>query len=214
MTPSFRWIVFNVVGAVGMAVQLAALAVFNRWLHGHYLVASAAALEVALLHNFAWHRQYTWRDRREGCSLGRQLLRFQVANGLLSLAGNLALMRLLVHAAHLPVLLANAVAILCCSAANFGLSHGWAFSAQRPPSAETQPCVHTAVCGRALPLAEVAKTHADQSVKLSCRQHDAVFQGEGDRGKLLTGVRCCLGCQTTGHEVELGSLELQHNRSG
>ncbi len=128
MTPTMRWIRFNVVGVLGMAVQLAALDLLYYLLHGHYLIASAAALEVALLHNFVWHMQYTWRDRRGGFSRWRQLLRFHLSNGLLSLAGNLVLMRLLVHAAHLPVLLANAVAALCCSAANFWLSQRWTFS--------------------------------------------------------------------------------------
>ena len=41
-----RWGKFNLVGAMGVAVQLSALAVFNRWMAGRYLVASAAALEL------------------------------------------------------------------------------------------------------------------------------------------------------------------------
>ena len=131
MTPFLRWVTFNFVGAVGMVVQLAALASFNRLLHGSYLIASAAALEVTLLHNFVWHTQCTWRDQRDGLSRGQQLLRFHLSNGLFSLAGNLALMRFLVHVMHLPVLLANAIAVLCCSAANFWSSDRWAFSAPR-----------------------------------------------------------------------------------
>ena len=139
MTPCLRWVTFNLVGALGMVVQLAALALFNRLLHGSYLIASAAALEVALLHNFVWHIRCTWRDRH-GCSfLQRQLVRFHLSNGLLSLAGNLVLMRLLVHAAHLPVLLANAMAVLCCSALNFWFSHRWTFSAPQHSLAEAQP---------------------------------------------------------------------------
>ena len=131
MTSFVRWVTFNLVGAVGMVVQLAALALFNRLLHGSYLIASAAALEITLLHNFLWHTQCTWRDRRDGFSLRRQLARFHLSNGLLSLAGNMALMRLLVHAAHLPVLIANVIAVLCCSGANFWFSHHWTFSAPR-----------------------------------------------------------------------------------
>jgi putative flippase GtrA len=37
-------------------------------------------------------------------------------------------MPILIHHAHLPLLLANTVAILCCSVINFALSHHWAFS--------------------------------------------------------------------------------------
>ncbi len=129
MTLLLRWVRFNLVGALGMVVQLAMLALFNRLLHGRYLIASAAALEVTLLHNFVWHTRYTWRDCCDGSSLRQQLVRFHLSNGLLSLAGNVAIMRLLVHGAHLPVLPANAIAVLCCSAANFWFSHRWAFSA-------------------------------------------------------------------------------------
>ncbi len=129
MIPILRWLRFNLVGAMGMAVQLAALALFNRLWAGHYLFASAAAVELAVLHNFVWHLHYTWRDRR-GVSALAQLLRFHLSNGLVSLLGNLALMRLLVHRAHLPLLVANIIAILCCSIANFCLGNTWAFAAK------------------------------------------------------------------------------------
>jgi putative flippase GtrA len=110
-----------------MVVQLGTLALFERWIPGHYLVASAAALEVTLLHNFLWHLHYTWRDR-SGVHAGMEtLLRFHVSNGLVSLTGNLLLMRLLVQEAHLPVLASNGIAILCCSVVNFCLSDQWAF---------------------------------------------------------------------------------------
>jgi len=125
----YRWIKFNLVGAVGVVVQLSALALFNHWFRGHYLFATIAALELTLLHNFAWHLRYTWRDT-QGSTLTR-LLRFHLSNGLVSLAGNLLLMRLLVSQAHLPVLAANAIAIACCSLVNFFLSHHWIFAAQQ-----------------------------------------------------------------------------------
>jgi len=129
-----RWCKFNLVGAMGMAVQLAALALFNRWSGGHYLVATAAAIELTLLHNFAWHLRYTWRDRSDGSTLA-QLVRFHLSNGLVSMASNLVLMRLLVEEAHLPVLSANALAILSCSIVNFCLGDSWVFAPQR--NAET-----------------------------------------------------------------------------
>jgi putative flippase GtrA len=130
MNPLVRWARFNLVGAAGMAVQLGALAAFNRISAGHYLWATAAALEVTLLHNFVAHLHYTWRDRRAGSLLGR-CLRFHLANGAVSMIGNLALMRLLVGAARMPVLAANAVAILACSLVNFGLGDHWVFCTAR-----------------------------------------------------------------------------------
>jgi putative flippase GtrA len=46
------------------------------------------------------------------------------------MAGNLALMPLLVHGAHIPVIPANAIAILCLSLVNFCLGNAWAFAAR------------------------------------------------------------------------------------
>ena len=127
MNTFIRWGKFNLVGAMGMAVQLGALALLNRWSAGHYLYASAAALEITLLHNFVWHVHYTWRDRRDGSAPLAQLTRFHLSNGLVSMVGNLALMRILVDVARMPPLAANGVAILCCSIINFFLGDNWAF---------------------------------------------------------------------------------------
>jgi putative flippase GtrA len=123
-----RWWRFNLVGAMGMAVQLSALACISRLVPGHYLYASAVAVELALLHNFVWHLHFTWRDRREDSLLLGQLLRFHLSNGLVSMLGNLALMRVLVHGVGLPLLLSNCIAILCCSMVNFCLGDNWAFA--------------------------------------------------------------------------------------
>lgn len=126
-----HWCRFNLVGAMGMALQLAALALFNRWMAGHYLFASAAAIELTLLHNFLWHIHYTWRERRDGARRLHQLVRFHLSSGLVSMVGNLVLMRLLIHDARLPLLVSNLVAIVCCSMANFCLGNNWAFAKAR-----------------------------------------------------------------------------------
>ena len=134
MNVLLRWWRFNVVGAMGMAVQLGSLAVMSRVWAGHVLVVTAIAVELAVLHNFVWHVRYTWRGR-EGGSRWKQMVRFHLANGAVSLVGNLVLMRLLVGEARLPVMAANAVAIACCSVVNFGLGERWAFAAAHPPPA-------------------------------------------------------------------------------
>lgn len=126
-----RWWKFNVVGAGGMAVQLASLAAMNRWDGGHYLLASCVAVEAAVLHNFVWHLRYTWRDRRDGASRLGQLVRFHLSNGMTSMVGNLALMRVLVGRVHLPVVPANAMAVVCCSVVNFWIGHRWVFGVRR-----------------------------------------------------------------------------------
>jgi putative flippase GtrA len=113
-----------------MMVQLATLAALNRSWPGHYLLATAAALEVTLIHNFVWHLHYTWRDRYDRSTRLAQFVRFHLSNGLVSAVGNLALMRVLVGEAHMPVLAANAIAILCCSLVNFCLGNEWVFAAR------------------------------------------------------------------------------------
>jgi len=139
MNTLLRWGKFNLVGAMGMGLQLASLALINHWTAGHYLYASAVAIELTLLHNFVWHLHYTWPDRRDSDTRIRQLARFHLSNGLVSMLGNLALMRLLVHEARLPLLVSNVIAILCCSVANFCLGNKWAFAGARKTEAPCQP---------------------------------------------------------------------------
>jgi putative flippase GtrA len=112
-------------------VQLTSLALLVRCVTAHYLLASIAALEITLLHNFAWHERFTWRDRQEENARVRRLLRFHVTNGLVSLTGSLLLMPLLVEALRMQAVSANALVILCCSMVNFCLGDGWAFAGVR-----------------------------------------------------------------------------------
>jgi putative flippase GtrA len=124
-----RWGKFNAVGVMGMVLQLTALAVFERCSPGHYLVASAAAVELAILHNFVWHLHYTWRDRADDSAPLIRLVRFHLSNGLVSMVGNLAILRFLVQEVRLPILVADGIAILCCSLINFCLGDRWVFRA-------------------------------------------------------------------------------------
>lgn len=126
-----RWGKFNLVGAVGMGFQLAVVALVARLWPGHYLAATAVAIELTLLHNFVWHWRFTWRDRRDGTLLLRQCLRFHAANGAVSMSGNFALLPLLYRVGHMPLVAADAVAILACSLVNFVLGERWAFAAAR-----------------------------------------------------------------------------------
>ena len=58
-----RWWRFNAVGVLGFVVQLGVLGLCAHALHWDYLLATALAVEAALLHNFFWHERYTWADR-------------------------------------------------------------------------------------------------------------------------------------------------------
>ena len=124
-----RWLKFNAVASLGIGVQLAVLGTLKNGFHLNYLLATALAVEAAVLHNFLWHERYTWADRVKPSwrkSLPR-LLRFNLTNGGVSIAGNLALMKLMVDLGHLNYLVANGVAIVLCSLANFLVSEHWVF---------------------------------------------------------------------------------------
>ena len=81
MSTFVRWCRFNMVGAIGMGFQLALLAVLTRLTRWNYLLTTAAAIELTLAHNFVWHLNYTWRDRRGGFALLPQFVRFNASNG-------------------------------------------------------------------------------------------------------------------------------------
>lgn len=125
MTPLLlRWLKFNAVGALGVGVQLATLAALVSGLQVDYMLATALAVESAVLHNFVWHEYFTWRDRTRKARTGslRRLLSFHASNGLVSLLGGLFAMRLLVGVMRIPYLLANVIAIAGCGLVNFLLA--------------------------------------------------------------------------------------------
>ena len=120
-----RWLKFNVVGAVGICVQLGALALLTSGLGLNYLIATALAVEAAALHNFLWHERFTWSDRCAHSRLTR-LLKFNFTTGSFSLLGNVIITKLLAEAGC-AYLLANAAAIVLCSIINFMLNDRFVF---------------------------------------------------------------------------------------
>jgi len=140
-----RWLRFNFVGAVGIAVQLATLAFLRTGLHLHYIVATALAVEVAVIHNFIWHERYTWADRGTQ-AVATRFITFNATNGAVSIVGNLLMMKLLVDGARLPYLPANVGAIAACSIANFLLSDRLVFRMAKLPAAK-HACLRSATGG-------------------------------------------------------------------
>lgn len=140
-----RWMKFNLVGAIGIAVQMACL-----WLlttaEVEYMWATALAVELTVLHNFAWHEHFTWADRgaAKGWEMANRLLRFNLSTGAISIAGNLLLMRLLVGEAHLRPMLANLISIAGCSLVNFLVSDRWVFRGPLWPVAQADPACRDA----------------------------------------------------------------------
>jgi len=114
-----RFLRFNGVGAIGFAVQLAALAALLR-AGMPYLAATALAVEASILNNFVWHERWTWRDRS---TARRQrldrLARFHAVNGVVSLGGNLLVVGVLTGELGVNPIAANAIAVVICGLLNF-----------------------------------------------------------------------------------------------
>jgi len=124
-----HWLKFNAVGIIGVVVQLLVLAILKTALGMNYLVATVLAVEAAILHNFVWHERWTWIERTTKVR-GRfkRLLRFNTANGLISLVGNIGMMWLLVSKFQLHYLLSNLLAVIVCSLINFLVSDRLVFN--------------------------------------------------------------------------------------
>lgn len=121
---------FNSVGAAGVALQLGLIWVLVHAAGLHYLLATVLAVETVIIHNFLWHQRWTWKDRpsRSRWTMARRLLRFNLVNGGISLAGNIIVMALLTGGAGVDPSLANVAAILVCSLANFAASETLVFN--------------------------------------------------------------------------------------
>jgi putative flippase GtrA len=128
---SLRAVRFAAVGALGVALQLAVLHLLATVLGVSYILATAVAVVSAVIHNFAWHRRWTWRDRPDH-RVSKAFVRFALANGAVSLAGNIMAMTLLVGVINLPVVAANAVAIAVCSVLNYYLADRLVFQPIEP----------------------------------------------------------------------------------
>ena len=134
MTPAHRRLgPFVAVGAAGFIVQLAALHVLVAYVGVHYLLATALAVEAAILLNFACHARWTWRDRQPRPGAGArarlwQLARFNGLSAISSITGNVVVTALLVRTFGVPVIVANACAVVLVSAINFAGLDRWVFA--------------------------------------------------------------------------------------
>jgi putative flippase GtrA len=125
-----RWGVFNVVGLGGFVIQIGAIALLTRYFGWPAFAATAVALELAALQNFLAHSRWTWRDRPAPGARRwlRRYWRYQVAKSA-SLAANLAITALLIHAG-LPPEVSNTAAVLACAIPNYLVSEHLVFGAR------------------------------------------------------------------------------------
>ena len=115
-----RWLVFNAVGTMGVAVQLVALLVLTEAAGLDYRIATVLAVETAILHNFVWHDRWTWRDRTFGGSRAwTRLAWFNLLTGALSISANVVFTTLYVSTFGVHYALGNLMAIATCSLLTF-----------------------------------------------------------------------------------------------
>jgi putative flippase GtrA len=120
-----RWTRFLTIGLLGFLLQLGALATLTSRLHWMWLPSTIVAVELAVVHNFVWHARWTWRDRPGNWPA--RFVRFQLATGAASIAGNALLMALFVGCAGLPAVPANILSVATMSAVNFLTADRWVF---------------------------------------------------------------------------------------
>jgi putative flippase GtrA len=124
-----RGLKFSAVGAAGLAVQLAMLWALTRGSFPVWL-ATALAVETAVLHNFVWHEVWTWPASRGGVQstrLGR-LWRFHAATGVISIVFNTVLTVLFKSWLPIPLLVANVMAVAATAILNFLAADLWVFA--------------------------------------------------------------------------------------
>jgi putative flippase GtrA len=129
-----HFIRFNLVGVFGFALQFGALFVLTHGAHPFgYLLATAAAVELAVLNNFIWHQRWTWRDRPSATAgeTVRRLAKFNLTNGAVSITGNLVFMSILVGRLGLPIAGSNIASVVACSICNFFLADRIAFQVKK-----------------------------------------------------------------------------------
>ena len=129
-----RLLPFIVIAALGFAVQVGAMVLLQR-AGLPFALSTVVAVECAVVHNFLWHERFTWGDRHHPHIKRRLLrfLRFNIANGLVSIAGNMAFMYVLVGKLRVPFLAANLIAIAACALINFFLSDRVVFTTSEKP---------------------------------------------------------------------------------
>src|SRR5258708_23698596 len=105
-----HFIRFNVVGVFGFALQSATLFVLTHSAHPvGYLLATAAAVELAVLNNFVWHQRWTCRDRPSATTKEtlHRLVKVNITKCAGSMIWNLVLISILVCRLRVPIAGAN-----------------------------------------------------------------------------------------------------------
>ena len=103
---------------MGSVVQTGMMYLGRDVLGWHYLLATVAAVEVTLAHNFTWHERWTWGTSGQP-NWGARALKYQLGTGTMAMMANLFAAELLVGRMGLPTLAATPLAIVSSGMINF-----------------------------------------------------------------------------------------------
>lgn len=119
---------FVFVGAVGFVAQLGTFALLTAAFGWPLLLATAASVAVAVVHNFVWHERWTFRHRT-GSHRGwlARLMAFSGANGLASVTGNLGFVFAYKVGLGVPPFVAVCLAVASTTVLNFTLADRFVF---------------------------------------------------------------------------------------
>jgi putative flippase GtrA len=126
-----RWARFIGTGLLGFLLQLTSLWLLTSRARWPWLAATVVSVELAVVHNFLWHARWTWADRPGDWRV--RFARFQLTNGLTSIAGNAAVMALCAGVLGWRPIPANVCAVALIAVVNFVSADRWVFRMVRGP---------------------------------------------------------------------------------
>lgn len=123
---------YGIVATAGFVIQFAVLAVGIR-LGVLPVVAAALAIEAAILHNFAWHDAWTFRDRRNAGPAGTlaRLVRYNTAMGVTSMGAGVLATWTLTGALGLSAAVASVAGVMAAAILNYLVSDRVVFTLRR-----------------------------------------------------------------------------------
>lgn len=112
-----RFLRFQIVSVGGTLVNMGVLWLMYRKLELPLVIASACAIEAAIIHNFTWHYFITWKDRIKKHTVPdyfKRLLHYNIITASIDFIVNISILKLLVKYTDMHFQLANIFGMLAC----------------------------------------------------------------------------------------------------
>ena len=151
---------FGIVGGTGTVLNTAILWLLTTFAGWHYLLASLAATEAAIVSNFFGNQYLTFRNRRTDTSLTQKFLRFQLIS-LVTVVGTLIILWTLTNlfgaGTHNGLLVVwNLIAIAAMFVANYALNHRITWSEKHTQQRPIKAGVRNRMAGKSIIILALA----------------------------------------------------------